>query len=379
MQGLVSRAQAARLQVKGGRMTQRIVVIGAGILGASIACQLAQAGHAVTVVDRVGPATQVSGRSFGWINASFFADAAHFRLRAAGIDAWRRADVHGLTWSGSLWFEEDGDAFEAMHAQLSEFNYPVEVIDQNAFSELEPHVASPPKRALRFPSEAAADTVLVTQTLLEHAQTHGAMTLYGVDVLEIETQNGAISQVITSAGALAADTVIVAAGTASPDLVAPLGVCVPMLRRPGVLVTTRAVPPALSHILVAPDQELRQLPDGRFLAPTSPNHQADQASDLGDTAQILADEAMGRVRKMLPDQSLTIESISLAFRPVPEDGLPVVGLAGPDGLYIATMHSGVTLAAIVGELVAQDLTNGGKAELLRPYRPRRFADQSGIS
>ena len=353
-------------------MSQRIVVIGAGIIGASIACQLAQAGHAVTVVDRVGPATQASGRSFGWINASFFADAAHFRLRAAGIGAWRRADVHGLTWCGSLWFEEDGDAFDAMHAQLSEFNYPVEAIDQNEFSRLEPHVASPPKRALRLPSEAAADTMLVTQTLLERAQAHGAMTLYGVDVRGIETRNGAVSQVVTSAGVLAADSVIVAAGTASPDLVDPLGVRLPMLRRPGVLVTTRAVPPALSHILVAPDQELRQLPDGRFLAPTSPNHQGDEDSDLRDTAEILADQAIGRVRKLLPDQPLHIESISLAFRPVPEDGLPVVGSAGPDGLYIATMHSGVTLAAIIGELVARELTNGGKAELLTPYRPERF-------
>jgi len=355
-------------------VSQRIVVIGAGVVGAAIANQLAQAGHHVTVVDKGGPANQASGRSFGWINASFFVDDAHFRLRAAGIETWRRTDIHGLTWSGSLWFEEAGEALDATHAQLNEFAYPVEIIDQNRFSELEPHVANPPKRALHLPSEAAADTGLVTHALLARAQAHGATAFFGVDVLGIDTRNGAVSQVETNAGVLGADHVIVAAGTGTPALVGPLGVSLPMLRRPGLLITTRAVRPVLSHILVAPGQELRQLPDGRFLAPTSPNHQADQASDLDASAQALADGALERVAHLIPNAALSIESTTLAFRPVPQDGLPVVGPAGPDGLYIATMHSGVTLAAIVGELVAHELTNGGQADLLRPYRPDRFAD-----
>lgn len=354
-------------------MSQRIVVVGAGVIGAAIANQLAQAGHQVTVVDRVGPAGDASGRSFGWINASFFADDAHFRLRSAGIEAWRRTDVRGLTWSGSLWYEEDGDGLEAMHAQLKRFNYPVELVDTEHFKSLEPHVETPPKRALRLPSEAAADTGLVTQSLLARAQAHGATALFGVDVLAIDTRNGVVNSIETSAGMLPADCVVVAAGTGSPALVEPHGVALPMLRRPGLLVTTRPVPPVLSHILVAPGQELRQLPDGRFLAPTSPNHQADEAKDLAGSAQSLADAALERLSQLIPRHPASIESTSLAFRPVPQDGLPVVGPAGPDGLYIATMHSGVTLAAIIGELVAQELTNGGSAELLAPYRPTRFA------
>ncbi|WP_050931296.1 FAD-dependent oxidoreductase [Aestuariivita boseongensis] len=354
-------------------MSQRIVVIGAGIIGAAIASHLAEAGHDVTVIDRTGPAAEASGRSFGWINASFFADAAHFRLRAAGIDAWRRAGMQDVTWSGSLWFEEDGAGFDVMLTQLQDFNYPVEPIDRDRFCELEPHVATLPKRALRLPSEAAAEGGAVTQGYLARAQASGARALFGVDVLGIDTAHGAVTHVVTSAGALPADQVVVAAGTGTPGIVAPLGVNLSMLRRPGLLITTRAVPPVLSHILIAPGQELRQLPDGRFLAPTSPNHQADDASELEASAQDLAETALARVANLLPDQALSLESITMAFRPVPEDGLPVVGPAGPDGLYIATMHSGMTLAAIIGELVAQELTNGGTADLLAPYRPGRFS------
>ncbi len=354
-------------------MRQRIVVIGAGIVGAAIAHGLAGAGHHVTVVDRAGPAGGASAHSFGWINASFFADAAHFHLRAAGIAAWRRLDVSGITWCGSLWFEEDGAGFETMQAQLVDLQYPFEVIDKNGFIALEPKVADPPERALRLPSEAAADTPLVTLTLLTSAQAMGATALFGVDVLGIDPRNGAVHQVATSVGALPADAVIVAAGTGTTTLVEPLGLPVPMVRRPGLLVTTRAVPPVLSHILVAPAQELRQMSDGRLLAPTSPNHQADDASELISSAQDLAEATRARVARLIPSQSISIESTALALRPVPQDGVPVIGPAGPEGLYIATMHSGVTLAAIVGELVTQEITYGTPDALLVPYRPGRFA------
>ena len=74
---------------------------------------------------------------------------------------------------------------------------------------------------------------------------------------------------------------------------------------------------------------------------------------------------------MLPEIALEMETVSLALRPVPRDGLPVIGAEGPQGIYVATMHSGVTLAPLVGRLVAQEL-NGGQAELLAPYRPARF-------
>ncbi len=352
-------------------MGQRIIVIGAGIIGAAIGFNLARAGHQVTILDAAGAAAQASGRSFGWINASFFADVRHFRLRAAGIAAWRRLDPGDVEWSGSLWFEEQGPGFDRMQAQLNDLKYPTEEIDKAEFSELEPHVAGPPERALRLPLEGAAETAAVTRSLLQRARAEGATVMTGIAVQAIDTTNGAVTGLQTEAGPMKADQIVVAAGTGSPALLEPLGVALPMLRRPGLLVMTQPVPPVLAHILVTPDQEVRQLPDGRILAPTSPNHQADDAETLSETAEDLAQITMTRLRDMLPAQDLLLDQITLALRPVPQDGLPVVGAAGPDGLYIATMHSGVTLAAIIGELVTQELTNGGPAELLQPYRPDR--------
>jgi len=77
----------------------------------------------------------------------------------------------------------------------------------------------------------------------------------------------------------------------------------------------------------------------------------------------------------VPSVPLAWDSVMLANRPMPEDGLPAVGSIGPDGLYVATMHSGITLAALMGELVTEEILQGvsnSTNDLLAPYRPQRF-------
>lgn len=352
-------------------MGRRIVIIGAGIIGAAAAFRLAQAGHAVTVIEAGAPAGVATGRSFGWINASFHHDAAHFALRAEGIAAWRRLELPGVSWPGCLWFEEDGDAFTSVRSHLESLGYPVEELDRDAVAALEPALAAPPARALRFPTEGVAEAAQVAGALLARAVNLGARVLAGIAVHEIAERGGGVTGVVTDAGTIGADIVLVAAGTATPALVGPLGVPLPMLNRPGLLLATQAFPPILSHILVAPGQELRQLPDGRLLGPTSPNHQRDDSETLADSAEALAESARVRIAGLI-GRDVRLTAITLAHRPVPGDGLPVVGAAGPDGLYVAVMHSGVTLAAIMGEMIAAELTNGGPQALLSPYRPARF-------
>ena len=68
------------------------------------------------------------------------------------------------------------------------------------------------------------------------------------------------------------------------------------------------------------------------------------------------------------------DEVSYAERPVPQDGLPVVGPIG-DGVYVACLHSGITLGPIVAELAAADMSGhltNAQAAALAPYRPDRF-------
>lgn len=344
----------------------RVVIVGAGIIGAAIAHHLARRGHQVTVIDSGLPGQGASGRSFGWLNASYFLDTAHFRLRIAGLAAWQRLGLPMVRWPGCLWWDTTDRSFYDMHQALLELNYVVRDMAGDEIAAAEPGLAAPPDRALKFQAEGVADLPAAGRALLAEAQ-----VIAGLEVTGLTDEGGRITGVDTAQGRLAADAVVLAAGVATPGLLAPLGVALPMLDRPGVLMRTPPVPPLLCHILAAPGQELLQDTEGRIVAPTSAGHQGDTAAQIQAVPQTLAAETRDRVAALLGRDDLTWAEVVQAARPVPGDGRPVVGRAGPEGLFVAVMHSGATLAAIVGDLVATEV-EGGEAPLLAPFRPARF-------
>ena len=71
-----------------------------------------------------------------------------------------------------------------------------------------------------------------------------------------------------------------------------------------------------------------------------------------------------------------METVLSAVRPIPADGLPIMGPSREfSGLYVAVMHSGVTLGALAGRLIAQEIICGTPVEILEPYRLERFDRQ----
>jgi glycine/D-amino acid oxidase-like deaminating enzyme len=87
-----------------------------------------------------------------------------------------------------------------------------------------------------------------------------------------------------------------------------------------------------------------------------------------------ADELLGRAQRTVRglDDARVVE-YQVCVRPLPADGQSIVGrLPGPNGLYVAVTHSGVTLAAHLSRLIAADLTTPTPPPALAPYRPVRF-------
>ena len=68
-----------------------------------------------------------------------------------------------------------------------------------------------------------------------------------------------------------------------------------------------------------------------------------------------------------------VESVGVGWRPLPVDGLPIVGHV-PDAprVYLAAMHSGVTLAPIIGHLAAMEILDGVSVDLLSDFRIGRL-------
>jgi len=233
-------------------------------------------------------------------------------------------------------------------APLRDLGYAVEEVDAARFATLEPDIAAPPTAALRFEVEMAADAAGAAQRLRAEAR-----HICGVRATAIETSAGHVTGVRTAHGVLPADAVILAAGTGCAPLLERVGVPLPMLPRPGLMLRTAPVEAQLSHICAAPAQELRQLADGALLAPTAASHQSDSTETL-DRPDALADAACARIGALIGEE-VRWRQVMRADRPMPGDERPVIGPAGPERLHVAVMHSGVTLAAITAAIVAADV------------------------
>jgi glycine/D-amino acid oxidase-like deaminating enzyme len=89
-----------------------------------------------------------------------------------------------------------------------------------------------------------------------------------------------------------------------------------------------------------------------------------------------AQRLLSTTRHYLPSIGKTeVDEVIIGWRPLPVDGHPVIGPSpADDRVYVAIMHSGVSLAAITGDLVARELADGIEMDLLQPFRADRVFD-----
>ncbi|WP_293451128.1 FAD-dependent oxidoreductase [Planktotalea sp.] len=355
---------------------QKVVIVGGSLIGACSAFELAAKGADVLVLD--ASSASATDASFGWINASFFETPEYFALRVEGIAAYHRLQKRlsiPVTWCGGLCWEFEGTAFEAQYNALHAQGYPCKIIERDAIGVLEPDLGKIPDRAIHFTAEGSAEPTMLAERLLSAAVSLGARVARGFHVTGFVQKAGRVVGVQTSEGVFEADQVLVAAGIGTQQLLATLNIKLPMLHRPALVLRTKPIAAKISHILATDFGEVRQLPDGSLMTPASIGHQADASEVLSAHPDVAAEKAMTRLRALFPQIGLDMAAMQLANRPVPKDGFPAVG-AVADGLYVATMHSGVTLGALMGDLIAQEILAGPNDQTtpwLSAFRPQRFS------
>lgn len=348
------------------------LIIGAGITGAALAYQLSRRGERVTIVSTHAEGGLASAASFGWLNASYFLNHPHYRLRHEGMAAHHRLTqaLPGLAtqWPGCLWYEATGEAQEETASDLQALGYKVERLTKAGVAKRLPALGPVPDTALFFPEEGVSDPAVLARALIAAS---GA-TVIRATVQSLQEERGRATGALTDLGPLTADRVILATGTGTPELLEPFGYILPMLKRPGLMLATNALPPVCPLVLATPEQEVRQDDTGRLIAPASAGHQGDNAEALG-SFPVVINATLQRLRILFPGQDITFAHQAMAMRPVPGDGMPVVGQGPLAGLWIAVMHSGATLAPLIGELLAEEIAGGRDSPLLAEFRPARFA------
>jgi glycine/D-amino acid oxidase-like deaminating enzyme len=364
----------------------RVIVIGAGVVGASVAFRLAQAGAEVTVLEagRVGGGT--SGISFAWTNAHRKPPKPYHDLNVAGMKAHAALaeEFGGTPWwhgGGSLeWEAEPGRAAQRANvAQLQAWGYAAEWITPAQVAELEPDIDPAmigDAPVAYFPEEGWLDPVPYAHAMLSAAsRRHGARVVCGARVTDLVTTADRVTGVRTADGAMYdADQVVNCAGRWANEAVREAGLHLPLAPTVGFLVYTPPVATSLSRVVRSSIIHVHPDGAGRLVTHWTPTDVTLRIDSPFNPGMPEARDLVQRVRRLLPSiGAVEPEAVRIAIRPIPGDHLSAVG---PEpritGYYLAITHSGVTLSPFIGRAVADEIVHGTARPELESFRPGRF-------
>jgi glycine/D-amino acid oxidase-like deaminating enzyme len=373
----------------------RIVVIGAGIIGTSIAWRLAVRGVSVTIVEAAFPGAGTTGRSLAWVNASSKLDSSreYFDL-AVQATAEHHALANALgdprffhpTGNIEISREpEDADRLRSKVARLRERGYRADLVPVRELGQLEPGLELPATTiAAYYEDEGWVDGPAMARALLERAGRSGAKVLLQTAAERLVLKNGAVTGVaLVGREAVRADTVVIATGPSTQEFLAGLGVDVPLAQfegddsqAAGLLVTVLPTAGGPNTVLHGGEVNWAPRPSGyAVLASASADGviAGDRSSEtVRATAGGLLQRAAGLSARFA---GASLEQSQIGLRALPIDGWPVCGwINSIGGLYVVVTHSGITLAPLLSRLAAEEIVEGVEAAVLSQFRPSRFDD-----
>lgn len=405
----------------------KVIVLGSGVIGVTSAWYLAAAGHEVTVVDRQSaPALETSYANAGEVSPGYSAPWAgpgvpvkaikwllmHHRplvirpqldwrmvrwglamLRnctAARYEINKGRMVHLAEYSrdclkqlradtgiqydertqGTLQLfrtQKQLDATGADIEVLRRYGVPFDLLDRAGCIRVEPALARVQDKfvgGLRLPGDETGDCFKFTQRLAQMAQQRGVRFLQGTAVERLESSGGRLSGVVTSAGTLSADAYLLALGSHSPTLLAPIGIDIPVY-------------PVKGYSITVPITDASGAPESTVMDET---HKV-AVTRLGDRIRVGGTaELAGYSMQLHEPRRRTLEHVVTdlfpaggdvgkaefwcGLRPMTPDGTPVVGGTRLPNLWLATGHGtlGWTMAAGTGRVMA-DLIGGRAPEI----------------
>uniref|UniRef100_A0A7S0NFD7 FAD dependent oxidoreductase domain-containing protein n=1 Tax=Hanusia phi TaxID=3032 RepID=A0A7S0NFD7_9CRYP len=396
---------------------RHVVVVGAGIVGLSIANELARRGCKVTVLEKeMSAGTQATALSWAWINANSKQPKHYQRFNMLAMDLWDLMFPGYVRWCGSILLNENPKQEVA--------EYPRHEVSWSQVAELQPGVAwdaakegSGESACSYFPSEGVTEPFKVISEMLRRAEAREVQVVYGVTVTgfpwDVEGDVRGVTYVLHGSQGwdgpqtMAADVVVLSNGTGVEQLAKCAGFKVPLLHKPGFLAHTEPIADLVKRVVVSPNCHILQRENGSLVIGESkeaggassvayavdryahesfrsnmpPASNSDEQEDDQGLAELstFGHRALAAAKRILPViEEAKLSRVTCGYRPFPEDGLPVIGFCSSScstrspGLYIAVMHSGITLAPLAGAAAALEIAEGLDLDLLSPYRVGRF-------
>ncbi len=374
----------------------RVVIIGAGMIGACTAYAAARAGLDVIVLDRDAVGSGTTSRGEGNILVSDKEPGPELDLALASRAAWDGivADVG----ADALEFEAKGgvivassatalDAVEGLAAGQRACGVRADAVADPC--DLEPHLAPGLAGAVHYPQDAQVQPVLAAAAILAAAQRRGAVFRPKSEATGLRTTRaGAVSGVRTGCGDVwGADAVVNAAGTWSGVVGERLGAPIPVLPRRGFVLVTEPLPPVVRHKVYSADYVDNVAASGAGLETSCVVEGTRGGTVLIGASRervgfdrTLNPQIVARLAKQAVDLFPFLADVRLlrvyrGFRPYCPDHLPVIG---PDprvpGLLHACGHegAGIGLAPATGDLVTDHLLRRADPAVATAFLPDRL-------
>ena len=367
--------------------TRDIVIVGAGVIGLSIAWHLAREGATVTVIDK-GPV----GRGSSWAAAGMlapFAEAkerdAFYQLTIAALRAYP-AFVSALQEQTGLETElsrvgllrvaldEDGEkALRATFSRQCGDGLPVHWLAGEEVRKLEPGLSPGIRAAILSPEEWHIEPRKLTRALAVACAERGVEILEETPVEGFRSATGRVTAVCAAGKEVSTGQVILASGCWSGGVGQSLGVTLPVSPVRGqILALGPCLPSPVRHTIYADHGYLVPKADGRVVVGAT---QEDAGFDCRPTCAGIGG-LLAMAPKLAPKLAdMPIESMWVGLRPASRDGLPIMGrLARFENVYAATGHfrNGILLAPITGDLMTKLILHNEPSPLLDSFRPDRF-------
>ena len=360
------------------------VVAGGGIIGASIAFELASEGLSVAVFD-----AQIPGREASWASAGMISPAPENSTMASLLpislasvrlypDFLKRVEELsgknvGYRKDGALDLLLNGagqaeiDELLALHRGAG---LRAEALSGPEARGLEPALTGDLRAAVHRPDEASLDNRLLTEATLEAARRKGVEIFPGNGAKALWTEGTTCRGLHLQNGRVEAKWTVIAAGcfSARIDGVAPYA---PVTPAKGQMMALRCGAVNLKKDLWCGHIYLVPRHDGRIIAGSTVEY---EGFDRNVTVAGMKNILTGAVSLVPALEAARIEETWAGLRPDSPDHLPILGPTDLDGLLIATGHfrSGILLTPVTARLIREWVTTQKVSEDWTPFSPLRF-------
>ena len=410
-----------------GWMRMKVLVLGGGVIGVASAWYLAKAGHEVELVDRQsGPALETSFGNAGEVSPGYSApwagpgvpvkaikwmlmqhsplviwpmfDPAMWRFglmmlancthkayalnksRMVPIAEYSRDCLKALRAETAIAYDdrEQGtlqlfrtqqqlDSIGDDVAVLKQYGVPFEVLDREGFCKVEPALRLTQEKfvgGLRLPNDETGDCFKFSNRLAEMSAALGVKFRWNTRIEALQVGGGAITGVHTDAGLLRADRVVLALGSHSPQLLAPVGVRIPVYPVKGYSIT---VP--ITDAQYAPESTIMDETHKVAVTRLGNRIRVGGTAELAGYSLNLREARRSTLNHVVTDLFPKAGDVGKAtfwcgLRPMTPDGTPIIGATPVQNLLLATGHGtlGWTMAAGTGRIIA-DIVSGKKPDI----------------